>query len=84
MKHGVQLEDLMFIQLKVIKKELGLEKDDKASLLEKMKERLKELTVPEYAMKVINEEQEKLAFLDPHSSEFSVCRLLIIRIHEKK
>ncbi|VDO43131.1 unnamed protein product [Haemonchus placei] len=38
-------------QLKVIKKELGLEKDDKSTIIEKMEERLKDLTVPEYAMK---------------------------------
>lgn len=40
------------IQLKVIKKELGLEKDDKSAIIEKMEERLKDLKVPEYAMKV--------------------------------
>ncbi|VDL78288.1 unnamed protein product [Nippostrongylus brasiliensis] len=61
-------------QLKVIKKELGLEKDDKSTIIEKMEERLKDLKVPEYAMKVIKEEQQKLQFLDPHSSEFSVTR----------
>ncbi|PIO62705.1 putative endopeptidase La [Teladorsagia circumcincta] len=62
------------VDLKVIKKELGLEKDDKSTIIEKMEERLKDLTVPEYAMKVIKEEQQKLQFLDPHSSEFSVTR----------
>ncbi|KAJ1374700.1 Lon protease mitochondrial [Parelaphostrongylus tenuis] len=61
-------------QLKVIKKELGLEKDDKSTIIEKMEERLKDLKVPEYAMKVIKEEQQKLQFLDPHSSEFGVTR----------
>lgn len=61
-------------QLKAIKKELGLEKDDKQAIVEKMEERLKDLKVPEYAMKVIKEEQVKLNFLDPHSSEFSVSR----------
>uniref|UniRef100_A0AC35UCM7 Lon protease homolog n=1 Tax=Rhabditophanes sp. KR3021 TaxID=114890 RepID=A0AC35UCM7_9BILA len=61
-------------QLKAIKKELGLEKDDKSTILEKMDERIAKLVVPEYAMKVINEEKQKLNFLDPHSSEFSVCR----------
>lgn len=39
-----------------------------------MEERLKDLQVPEQAMKVIKEEQTKLGFLDPHSSEFSVAR----------
>ncbi|KAK6730437.1 hypothetical protein RB195_007109 [Necator americanus] len=61
-------------QLKVIKKELGLEKDDKSAIIEKMEERLKKLKVPDYAMKVIKEEQQKLQFLDPHSSEFGVTR----------
>ncbi|CAB3408936.1 unnamed protein product [Caenorhabditis bovis] len=61
-------------QLKVIKKELGIEKDEKSTIIEKMDERVKSLQVPEYAMKVINEEKQKLQFLDPHSSEFSVTR----------
>uniref|UniRef100_A0A0K0CXZ1 Lon protease homolog n=1 Tax=Angiostrongylus cantonensis TaxID=6313 RepID=A0A0K0CXZ1_ANGCA len=61
-------------QLKIIKKELGLEKDDKSTIIERMEERLKDLKVPEYAMKVIKEEQQKLQFLDPHSSEFGVTR----------
>ncbi|CAD6184333.1 unnamed protein product [Caenorhabditis auriculariae] len=61
-------------QLKVIKKELGIEKDEKTTILDKMEERMKKLKIPEYAMKVIKEEQQKLQFLDPHSSEFSVTR----------
>jgi Lon-like ATP-dependent protease len=63
-------------QLKAIKKELGLEKDDKQTIIEKLEDKIKDLKVPEYAMKVINEEQGKLNFLDPHSSEFSVSRLV--------
>lgn len=39
-----------------------------------MQDRIKNLNVPEYVMKVIKEEQTKLSFLDPHSSEFSVAR----------
>uniref|UniRef100_A0A8R1HRX6 endopeptidase La n=1 Tax=Caenorhabditis japonica TaxID=281687 RepID=A0A8R1HRX6_CAEJA len=61
-------------QLKVIKKELGIEKDEKTTIIEKIDERMKTLQVPEYALKVINEEKTKLQFLDPHSSEFSVTR----------
>ncbi|CAH1252788.1 LONP1 [Branchiostoma lanceolatum] len=61
-------------QLKIIKKELGLEKDDKDAVAEKFKERLKELTVPSAVMEVIDEELNKLSFLDPHSSEFNVTR----------
>ncbi len=61
-------------QLKVIKKELGLEKEDKLLDVEKFRKRLQGKTVPEAASKVIEEEMEKLKALDPHSSEYSVCR----------
>uniref|UniRef100_A0A914LLP4 Lon protease homolog, mitochondrial n=2 Tax=Meloidogyne incognita TaxID=6306 RepID=A0A914LLP4_MELIC len=61
-------------QLKAIKRELGIEKEDKQAVLERLDERLANLNVPEYAMKVIKEEQTKLSFLDPHSSEFSISR----------
>lgn len=61
--------------MKAIKKELGIEKEDKVAIAEKVEERIKDLKVPEHVMKVIKEEQTKLSFLDPHSSEFSVARL---------
>ncbi|XP_071964828.1 lon protease homolog, mitochondrial-like [Antedon mediterranea] len=61
-------------QLKIIKKELGLEKEDKDAIEEKFKDRLKEKTVPKIIMDVIDEEMNKLSFLDNHSSEFSVTR----------
>ncbi|CAF4955757.1 unnamed protein product [Pieris macdunnoughi] len=61
-------------QLKVIKKELGLEKDDKDAIGEKFKERLAEKTVPEAVQIVIDEELNKLNFLESHSSEFNVTR----------
>ncbi|XP_053406180.1 LOW QUALITY PROTEIN: lon protease homolog, mitochondrial-like [Mercenaria mercenaria] len=61
-------------QLKVIKKELGLEKDDKDAIGEKFLGRLKDLVVPEHVMTVINEELNKLSTLDNHSSEFNVTR----------
>lgn len=50
--------------------ELGLEKEDKEAIEEKFRERLKERTVPHPIMEVINEELNKLALLDNHSSEF--------------
>uniref|UniRef100_A0A0N4ZID6 Lon protease homolog, mitochondrial n=1 Tax=Parastrongyloides trichosuri TaxID=131310 RepID=A0A0N4ZID6_PARTI len=61
-------------QLKALKKELGIEKEDKSTIIEKMEERISKLNVPEYAKKVIDEEKTKLSFLDSHSQEFSVCR----------
>uniref|UniRef100_A0A8C9L5C1 Lon protease homolog, mitochondrial n=1 Tax=Serinus canaria TaxID=9135 RepID=A0A8C9L5C1_SERCA len=61
-------------QLKIIKKELGLEKEDKDAIEEKFRERLKELVVPKHVMDVIDEELNKLGLLDNHSSEFNVTR----------
>ncbi|BFZ01957.1 hypothetical protein BsWGS_04995 [Bradybaena similaris] len=61
-------------QLKIIKKELGLEKDDKDAIEEKFRARLKELVVPAHVTEVIDEELNKLSFLDNHSSEFNVTR----------
>jgi len=61
-------------QLKVIKKELGMEKDDTETIIEKYNKRLEGLTVPEQVRTVIDEEMNKLRFLDAHSSEFSVTR----------
>ncbi|XP_075209800.1 lon protease homolog, mitochondrial isoform X2 [Lycorma delicatula] len=61
-------------QLKAIKKELGLEKDDKDAIEEKFRERLKDKVVPKMVMEVIDEELKKLGFLESHSSEFNVTR----------
>jgi len=61
-------------QLKVIKKELGMEKDDTDTIIEKYTARLADLNVPEAAKSVIDEEINKLRFLDSHSSEFNVTR----------
>ncbi|KAA8589869.1 hypothetical protein FQN60_013234 [Etheostoma spectabile] len=54
--------------------ELGLEKEDKEAIEEKFRERLKDRTVPQHIMDVINEELNKLGLLDNHSSEFNVTR----------
>ncbi|XP_012273098.1 lon protease homolog, mitochondrial isoform X2 [Orussus abietinus] len=61
-------------QLKVIKKELGLEKDDKDAIEEKYRERIRNKTVPKPVMDVLEEELNKLSFLESHSSEFNVTR----------
>ena len=54
----------------MIKKELGIEKDDKDAIGEKYREKLKDKLVPENVMAVIDEELNKLNFLESHSSEF--------------
>ncbi|CAG9773095.1 unnamed protein product [Ceutorhynchus assimilis] len=61
-------------QLKVIKKELGLEKDDKDAIGDKFKERIKDKILPQAVSAVIDEELNKLGFLESHSSEFNVTR----------
>ncbi|KAL1139685.1 hypothetical protein AAG570_006663 [Ranatra chinensis] len=61
-------------QLRVIKKELGLEKDDKDAIEEKFRDRIKDKKVPQDVMEVLNEELSKLSFLENHSSEFNVTR----------
>lgn len=61
-------------QLKVIKKELGIEKDDKDAIGEKYRERIKDKAVPPGVANVIEEELTKLNFLESHSSEFNVTR----------
>ena len=70
----VQRKYMLMEQLKVIKKELGMEKDDTETIIEKYQKRLETLTVPDIAKEVIDEEINKLRFLDSHSSEFSVTR----------
>ncbi|MBS0655012.1 MAG: endopeptidase La [Verrucomicrobia bacterium] len=61
-------------QLKTIKKELGLEKDEKTSDREKFEARLKKCTVPKDVQTVINEELEKLSSLEPQSPEYALSR----------
>lgn len=61
-------------QLKVIKKELGIEKEDKDAIGEKYRERIKDKVVPKAVSDVIEEELNKLNFLESHSSEFNVTR----------
>ncbi|KAG4078424.1 hypothetical protein HA402_013135 [Bradysia odoriphaga] len=61
-------------QMKVIKKELGIEKEDKQAIGEKYRERIKDKLVPKAAADVIEEELTKLSYLESFSSEFNVTR----------
>ncbi|CAN0180341.1 unnamed protein product [Ascophyllum nodosum] len=59
-------------QLKSIKKELGLEKDDKEAILNKFRERMKSIKeITKEAEKAIEEELEKLSSLEKNSPEFN-------------
>lgn len=61
-------------QLKAIKQELGLEKDDKQQEIERIENIIKDLKITTEASKVIHEELEKLKMMDPVSPEFHVSR----------
>ncbi len=69
-----QREFFLREQLKVIKKELGMAKDDKSVDIEKFAERLKHRKVPKEVQKVLDEEKDKLNSLEIHSPEYGVCR----------
>ncbi|MCF7853982.1 MAG: endopeptidase La [Candidatus Pacebacteria bacterium] len=69
-----QREFFLREQLKAIKQELGMEKDEKTEEIERYQERIKKLTLPEEADNRIREEIDKLKLLSPQSPEFSVTR----------
>lgn len=69
-----QREFFLREQLKVIKKELGLEKDDKTNEIETFEKKLQSLTLSDEALKVVNEELNKLQTIETGSSEFNVTR----------
>ena len=66
----MQRQYLLQEQLKIIKRELGLQKDDKDAISEKFRERVVELVMPDSVKQVVEEELNKLSFLDNHSAEF--------------
>ncbi|XP_050104343.1 lon protease homolog, mitochondrial-like isoform X3 [Malus sylvestris] len=73
---GEQRRYLLNEQLKAIKKELGLETDDKTALNDKFRERLEPNRgkCPPHVLQVIEEELTKLQLLEASSSEFNVTR----------
>ncbi|KGN60995.1 lon protease homolog 1, mitochondrial [Cucumis sativus] len=73
---GEQRRYLLNEQLKAIKKELGLETDDKTALSAKFRERLEPVKdkCPQHVAQVIEEELAKLQLLEASSSEFNVTR----------
>ena len=73
---GDQRRYFLMEQLKSIKKELGMERDDKTALIEKFTKRFepKRSSATADTAKVIDEELQKLSGLEPSSSEFNVTR----------
>lgn len=69
-----QREFFLREQLKIIKQELGLEKDDKTSELEAIKKKLEGLTLSDEATQTIREELNKLQTLESGSAEYQVSR----------
>lgn len=62
-------------QLKSIKKELGMERDDKEALIEKYRSQLADYPhVPDDVMEVIEQELDKFSTLEKNSPEFNVTR----------
>lgn len=69
-----QKEFFLKEQLKTIKKELGIERDDKSLDKDKFEARLKERNVPPDVLKVIKDEMEKMNVLEVQSAEYGVSR----------
>ncbi len=69
-----QKEFFLKEQLKEIKKQLGLEKDEKSAEIERIEERITKLKLTEEAAKKVDEELNKLRLLEPNSAEYGVAR----------
>ena len=69
-----QREFFLREQLKAIKKELGLEQDEKSAEITKFEKRIKELALNDQARKQAEDELNKLSLLEVHSPEFGVSR----------
>lgn len=70
-----QRKYMLMQQLKSIKKELGMEKDDKEALETKFRKKIAECKdVPKEVMDTIDSEMEKMSTLEKNSSEFNMTR----------
>jgi ATP-dependent Lon protease len=69
-----QREFFLREQLKAIKKELGMEKDEKTEEIEKYEKAVTGLVLPDEAKERIQEEINKLKVLPPQSPEYAVSR----------
>ncbi len=69
-----QKEYFLREQLKVIKKELGIEMDDKTIEIKKIEERLASLKLSDEVKEKIDNDIQKLKLTEPNSPEFGVVR----------
>lgn len=61
-------------QLKVIKKELGLEEDERSREIKEMRKKVEDYELEGEVLEKLNEEIEKLSLMDANSSEFTITR----------
>lgn len=69
-----QREFFLKEQLKEIQQQLGIQKDDKALEIERFRDRLVHLVLPDDASRRIEDEMRKLSLLDTNSPEYAVTR----------
>ena len=69
-----QREFFLREQLKMIKKELGIEKEGKETEMDRFHKRIESLQFSEEARKRVDEELEKLGVMEPASPEYAVAR----------
>ena len=69
-----QKEYFLREQLKAIRQELGMEKEDGDSISDRIQELLKEKELTKEVKKVVDKELDKLSSLNPQSPEFNVTR----------
>lgn len=73
----IQREFFLKEQLKSIRKELGIEEDDKSRETKTLKEKIAKAQLPEHALKVANEELKRLQSIPEMSPEFNITRTYI-------
>ena len=73
----IQREFFLREQLRSIKKELGIEEDDKSRETRTLKEKIAKANLPEHALKVANEELNRLSTIPESSPEFNLARTYI-------
>jgi ATP-dependent Lon protease len=69
-----QREFFLREQLKMIKKELGIEKEGKETEIDRFRKRIESIHLSEEAQKRVDEEMEKLGVMEPASPEYAVTR----------
>lgn len=75
--HERQRQYMLQEQLKEIKKELGLDTDERDVEVKKFKDRMAKLNPPDYIIERFNSEIDKLSLFNPNMGEFStICNYL--------